>query len=112
MTSPLATTDSVDDLLIPDLIATCAEALKSAETVLGAARQGMAARIGREREVRLTEIEKDAQLRRSALEAELATETAKSQNAVTLAARRAEEARAEAEAASARSDEADKNKKK
>jgi len=54
MTSPLATTDSVDDLLIPDLLATCAEALKSAETVLGAARQGMAARIGRDERGRVS----------------------------------------------------------
>ncbi len=49
--APAAT---VDDLLIPDLIATCAEAVKSAETVLGAARQGMAARIGRDERGRVS----------------------------------------------------------
>jgi len=54
MTSPLTTTTSVDDLLIPDLVATCAEALKSAETVLGAAKQGMAARIGRDERGRVS----------------------------------------------------------
>ncbi len=49
--APAAT---VDDLLIPDLIATCAEAVKSAETVLGAARQGIAARIGRDERGRVS----------------------------------------------------------
>ena len=54
MSANLAPAATVDDLLIPDLIATCAEAVKSAETVLGAARQGMTARIGRDERGRVS----------------------------------------------------------
>jgi len=54
MSANLAPAATVDDLLIPDLIATCAEALKAAETVLGAARQGMATRIGRDERGRVS----------------------------------------------------------
>jgi uncharacterized membrane protein YqiK len=60
-----------------------------------------AARIAREREVRLTEINKDRELREQSLAAELATALAKTENAVRLAAKRVEEAHAEAEAIAA-----------
>ena len=60
-----------------------------------------AARIAREREVRLTEISKDRELREQTLAAELATALAKTENAVRLAAKRVEEAHAEAEAIAA-----------
>lgn len=59
------------------------------------------ARIAREREVRLTEINKDRELREQSLAAELATALAKTENAVRLAAKRVEEAHAEAEAIAA-----------
>lgn len=65
------------------------------------------ARISREREVRLTEIEKDRELRRQALAADLATALAKSENTVQLAARRVEEAEAEAAAIAAKGAEAE-----
>lgn len=54
MSADPAQTTRLDDILIPDLTGTCAEALKSAETVLGAARQGMAARIGRDERGRVS----------------------------------------------------------
>ena len=60
-----------------------------------------AARIAREREVRLTEISKDRELREQTLAAELATALARTDNAVRLAAKRVEEAHAEAEAIAA-----------
>lgn len=59
------------------------------------------ARIMREREVRLSEISKDRELREQVLAAELATASAKADNAVRLAAKRVEEAHAEAEAIAA-----------
>ncbi len=64
-----------------------------------------AARIEREREVRMSEIEKDRALRKQQLEAELATETTRSENVVKLAAKRIEQAVAEAEALRARTQE-------
>ncbi len=54
MSANPAPAPSTDDLLVPDLLSTCAEALKSAETVLGAAKQGMAARIGRDERGRVS----------------------------------------------------------
>ena len=60
-----------------------------------------AARIAREREVRLTEINKDRELREKALAAELATAIAETENAVKMSAKRVEEAHAEAEAIAA-----------
>ncbi|MDO9525733.1 MAG: flotillin domain-containing protein [Gemmobacter sp.] len=59
------------------------------------------ARIGKEREVRLTEIERDRELRRQTLEAELSTSMSKLQNAIQLAQKRVEEAEAEAMAIAA-----------
>ncbi len=61
-----------------------------------------AARIARERQTRLTEIEKDLELRRQTLAAELSTALARSQNVVTLAAKKVEEAKAEAAAIGAK----------
>jgi len=60
-----------------------------------------AARIAREREVRLTEINKDRELREKSLAAELATALAETENAVKMSAKRVEEAHAEAEAIAA-----------
>lgn len=70
-----------------------------------------AARIARERETRMAEIARDRELRRIALEAELASESARVDNAVKLAAKRIEEARAEAEAKAARALEAEAEEK-
>ena len=61
-----------------------------------------AARIDRERQTRLSEIEKDQELRRQTLAAELSTALAKSQNVVALAGKKIEEAKAEAAAISAK----------
>ncbi len=63
------------------------------------------ARIKREQEVRATEIERDRALRRMELEASLGTETAKHDKEIQLAAKRIEEARAQAEAETARAEE-------
>ena len=73
-----------------------------AEEQSASERRREAARIAREREVRLSEIERDRELRRQQLESELSTETAKVDNAVALAAKRIEQARAETEAQAAR----------
>lgn len=61
-----------------------------------------AARIDRERQTRLSEIEKDQELRRQTLAAELSTALAKSQNVVALAGKKIEEAKAEAAAIAAK----------
>ena len=63
------------------------------------------ARIAREREVRSTEIERDRALRALDVEATLATETAKADKAITLAAKRIEESKAQAKAEAARAEE-------
>ena len=73
-----------------------------AEEQSASERRREAARIAREREVRLSEIERDRELRRQQLASELSTETAKVDNAVALAAKRIEQAGAEAEAQAAR----------
>jgi len=54
MSAEAAQKTRLDDILIPDLIGTCAEALRSAETVMGAAKQGMTARIGRDERGRVS----------------------------------------------------------
>ena len=71
---------------------------ETAEEQAASEKRREAARIAREREVRLTEIEKDRELRRQTLAADLATALAKSENTVQLAAKKAEEAQAEAAA--------------
>lgn len=64
-----------------------------------------AARISREREVKLIEIEKDREVRRQTLASDLAMALAKSENVVALAARKVEEATAEAAATAAKGEE-------
>ncbi|MFC6636543.1 flotillin [Sulfitobacter sp. JBTF-M27] len=66
-----------------------------------------AARIEREREVRMSEIARDTELRRQTLESELNSALKKSENTVTLAKKRGEEAKAEAEAIAAKAGEAE-----
>jgi uncharacterized membrane protein YqiK len=78
-----------------------------AEEQAAAEKRREAARIGREREVRLTEIARDRELRRQQLESELNVEALKADNAVKLSAKRIEQARAEAEALAARAIEAE-----
>ena len=68
-------------------------------------RRREAARVARERDVRMAEIERDRELRHRQLEAELATDAAKADNAVQLSAKRIEQAAAEAEAQRARTSE-------
>jgi uncharacterized membrane protein YqiK len=63
------------------------------------------ARIAREREVRGSEIERDRALRALDLEASLATEKARADKAIILAAKRVEEAKALAKAEAARAEE-------
>ena len=69
------------------------------------------ARIEREREVRLSEIAKDRELNRNRLESELSIETVKVENSVALAAKRIDEAKAEAEAKAAEALEAEAEEK-
>jgi uncharacterized membrane protein YqiK len=76
-----------------------------AEEQASAERRREAARIGREEEVRSTEIAKDRKLRELEVAAKLATEAAEVDKAVKLAAKRIEEAKAEAAAQAARADE-------
>ena len=74
---------------------------ETAEEQAASEKRREAARISREREVRLTEIGKDRELREKTLAAELATALTRTENAVRLAAKRVEEAHAEAEAIAA-----------
>ena len=64
------------------------------------------ARLDREREVRMAEIARDRTLRQQQLESELSVATTRVDNAVSLAAKHIEEARAQAEAQAARAEEA------
>jgi uncharacterized membrane protein YqiK len=76
-----------------------------AEEQASAERRREAARIGREEEVRSSEIAKDRKLRELEVAAKLATEAAEVDKAVKLAAKRIEEAKAETAAQAARADE-------
>ena len=78
-----------------------------AEEQSASERRREAARIGREREVQMAEIARDRELRRQRIDAELSTETVKADNAVKLAAKRIEQAGAEAEVHAARAHEAE-----
>ena len=78
-----------------------------AEEQSASERRREAARIAREREVRLAEIERDRDLHRRQIESELSTEVAKVDSAVTLAAKRIEQAEAQSEAQTARAREAE-----
>lgn len=79
---------------------------ETAEEQAASEQRREAARIAREREVRLTEIARDRELRRRALESELNVEMMKAENAVALAAKKVEAAEAEARAIAARAEEA------
>ena len=78
-----------------------------AEEQSASERRREAARIGREREVQMAEIARDRELRRQRIDAELSTETVKADNAVKLAAKRIEQAGAEAEVHAAQAHEAE-----
>ena len=78
-----------------------------AEEQSASERRREAARIAREREVRMSEIARDRELRRQQIDAELSTETARADNAVTLAAKHIEQVAAEVEVHDARAREAD-----
>lgn len=78
-----------------------------AEEQSASERRREAARIAREREVQMAEIARDRELRRQRIDAELSTETVKADNAVQLAAKRIEQAGAEAEVHGARASEAE-----
>ena len=67
-----------------------------AEEQAASERRREAARIFREREVRTSEIARDRELRRQQIDADLATETARADNAVKLAVKRIEQAEAQA----------------
>ncbi len=54
MSANAATTMTPEDILVPNLIDTCAEALRSVETVYGAAKTGVSARIGRDEKGRVS----------------------------------------------------------
>lgn len=77
-----------------------------AEEQAGSEKRRDAARIAREREVRLNEIARDRELNRQKLESELNVESVRYDNAVALAAKKIEEAKAEAKAKTAMAEEA------
>lgn len=77
-----------------------------AEEQAAAEKRRDAARIEREREVRITEIARDRDLSREKLESELNVETVKYEKAVALAAKKIDEAQAEAKARAAEAEEA------
>ena len=88
-------------------IARSRSAAETAEEQAISEKRREAARIEREREVRLSEIARDTELRRQSLESELNSALKKSENTVKLAQKRGEEAKAEAEAISAKAGEAE-----
>lgn len=83
-------------------IARSRSAAETAEEQAQSEKRREAARIEREREVRMSEITRDTELRRQTLESELNSALKKSENTVTLAQKRSEEAKAEAEAIAAK----------
>lgn len=80
---------------------------ETAEEQAASEQRREAARIAREREVRLAEIARDRELRRMALESDLNVESVRAENAVALAAKKAEAAVAEARAIAAKAREAE-----
>ena len=88
-------------------IARSRSAAETAEEQAVSEKRREAARIEREREVRLSEISRDTELRRQSLDSELNSALKKSENAVTMAQKRGEEAKAEAEAIAAKGGEAE-----
>ena len=88
-------------------IARSRSAAETAEEQSVSERRREAARIDREREVRSSEIVRDTELRRQALDSELKSSLKQSENAITIAEKRGEEAKAEAEAIAAKGKEAE-----
>lgn len=88
-------------------IARSRSAAETAEEQSVSEKRREAARIEREREVRAAEIERDTELRKQTLSSELNSALKKSENVVTLAKKRSEEAKAEAEAIAAKASEAE-----
>ena len=88
-------------------IARSRSAAETAEEQSVSEKRREAARIEREREVRSSEIARDTELRRQTLESELHSALKKSENTVTMAQKRGEEAKAEAEAITAKGNEAE-----
>jgi uncharacterized membrane protein YqiK len=86
-------------------IARSRSAAETAEEQAISEKRREAARIEREREVRLSEIARDTDLRRQSLESELNSALKKSENTVTLAKKRGDEAKAEADAIAAKAGE-------
>lgn len=87
-------------------VARSRSAAETAEEQAVSEKRREAARIEREREVRLSEIARDTELRRQTLDSELNSALKKSENSVTMAQKRGEEAKAEAEAIAAQGSEA------
>ena len=88
-------------------IARSRSAAETAEEQSVSERRREAARIDREREVRSSEIARDTELRQQDLDSELKSFLKQSENAVTIAKKRGEEAKAEAEAIAAKGQEAE-----
>jgi len=88
-------------------IARSRSAAQTAEEQAQSEKRRESARIEREREVRMSEIARDTELRRLGLESELNSAVKKSENLIALAKQREEEARAEAEAITAKTSEAE-----
>ena len=88
-------------------IARSRSAAETAEEQAVSEKRREAARIEREREVRSSEIARDTDLRRQTLDSELNSALKKSENIVTMAQKRGEEAKAEAEAIAAKGNEAE-----
>jgi uncharacterized membrane protein YqiK len=92
-------------------IARSRSAAETAEEQATSEQRREAARIAREREVRMTEIARDTEIRRHTLESELNSALRKSENLIALAAKKVEEARAEADAIAAKGGEAEAEEK-
>ena len=88
-------------------IARSRSAAETAEEQAVSEKRREAARIEREREVRSSELARDTDLRRQTLDSELNSALKKSENIVTMAQKRGEEAKAEAEAIAAKGNEAE-----
>jgi flotillin len=88
-------------------IARSRSAAETAEEQAVSEKRREAARIEREREVRMSEIARDTELRRQTLDSELNSALKKSENTITMAQKRGEEAKAEAEAIAAKGGEAE-----
>lgn len=88
-------------------VARSRSAAETAEEQSVSEKRSEAARIDRERDVRLSEIARDTELRQKTLDSELRSALKKSENMVSMAKKRGEEAKAEAEAIAAKASEAE-----